>query len=66
VTKENLLYARGGAFFYGRDQFRTNLIVFSMKDRKENTLAENIQAITVSDDARKCWYGTAKVTSCMT
>src|SRR5262249_54267703 len=39
VTKENLLYARGGAFFYGRERFpETNLIVFSLKDRKESTL----------------------------
>src|SRR5215470_16708837 len=33
-TKEYLLYAKGGAFYYGREPFpETNLFVYSLKDR---------------------------------
>ncbi len=54
VTKDGLLYAKGGAFFYGREPFpETNLVFFSMKDRKESTLAEDIQGYTVSADGKK-------------
>ena len=54
ATKEYLLYAKGGAFFYGREPFpETSLVLFSFKDRKENTLAENIQGYAVSADGKK-------------
>ena len=54
VTKDYLVYAKGGAFFYGRDSFPpSSLVLFSFKDRKENTLAENIRGFTVSEDGNK-------------
>ncbi|GAC1630835.1 MAG: S41 family peptidase [Candidatus Acidiferrum sp.] len=54
VTKEHILYGKNGGFFYGRDSFpEASLVVFSMKDRKESTLAENIQGYTVSADGKK-------------
>jgi tricorn protease len=54
ATKDGLLYAKGGAFFYGRESFpETSLVFFSTKDRKENTLAEDIQAYAVSADGKK-------------
>src|SRR5215475_14439037 len=50
-TKEYLLYAKGGAFYYGREPFpETNLYVYSLKDRKESTLAEGIRGYAVSAD----------------
>jgi tricorn protease len=54
VTKEYLIYSKNGAFFYGRDAFpQSSLILYSLKDRKENTLAENIHGYSVSDDGKK-------------
>jgi tricorn protease len=54
ATKDGLLYAKGGAFFYGRESFpETSLVFFSTKDRKENTLAEDIQGYAVSADGKK-------------
>jgi len=54
VTKEFLIYGRAGTPFYGRDSYPSaNLILYSLKDRKENTLAENIRAFSVSDDGKK-------------
>jgi len=54
VTKEYLIYTRAGTPFYGRDSYPpTNLILYSMKDRKETVLAENVRAYVVSDDGKK-------------
>jgi tricorn protease len=54
VTKEYLVYAKGGAFFYGRESFpEASLVVYSLKDRKESTLAENIQGYAMSADGKK-------------
>ncbi len=54
VTKDGLLYGKGGAFFYGRESFpETSLVFFSTKDRKESTLAEDIQGYAVSADGKK-------------
>jgi tricorn protease len=54
VSKDFLIYTRGGTPFYGRDSYPSaNLILYSLKDRKETTLAENIRGYTVSDDGRK-------------
>jgi len=54
VTKGYLLYARDGAPFYGRESYpATNLVVFSMKDRKETNLAEKIDGFSVSQDGSK-------------
>jgi len=54
ATKEYLIYAREGAPFYGRDSYPpAALVLFSFKDRKENTLAENISGYAVSADEKK-------------
>ena len=54
VTKEYLVYARAGTPFYGRDSYpQAALLLYSLKDRKETTLAENLQGFTVSDDGKK-------------
>jgi tricorn protease len=54
VTKGYLLYAREGGPFYGRESYPpTDLVVFSMKDRKETNLAEKIEGFSVSEDGSK-------------
>jgi tricorn protease len=54
ATKDFLVYARAGAPFYGRDSYPpANLVLFSFKDRKETTLAENIDGFEVSLDGKK-------------
>jgi tricorn protease len=50
----HLLYAVGSAFFYGRAGDRpTVLKIFSFKDRKESTIAEDIRGFTLSADGSK-------------
>jgi tricorn protease len=54
ATKGYLIYARDGAPFYGRDSFPTSdLIIFSIKDRKETTLAEKLDNFAISQDGNK-------------
>ena len=54
VTKEFLVYGREGTPFYGRDSYpQSALLLYSLKDRKESTLAENLRGFTVSDDGKK-------------
>jgi tricorn protease len=54
ATKDYLIYARTGAFFYGRKPFPpASLMIFSLKDRKASTLAENIRGFAVSEDGKK-------------
>jgi tricorn protease len=54
VTKEYLVYARAGAPFYGRDSYpESSLMLFSLKDRKESTLAEKVNGFEVSADGKK-------------
>ncbi|HKN77037.1 MAG TPA: S41 family peptidase [Candidatus Acidoferrum sp.] len=54
ATKEYLVYARDGAPFYGRDSFPdSNLVLFSLKDRKESVLAEKIENFAASRDGKK-------------
>ncbi len=54
VTKDYLVYGRQGAPFYGRDSYPDSvLLLFSMKDRKESTLAEKVNSFDVSDDGTK-------------
>jgi tricorn protease len=54
VTKDYLIYGRGGTPFYGRDSFpAASLVLYSLKERKETTLAEGIRAFVVSDDGKK-------------
>ena len=50
----HLLYAVGSAFYYGRAGDRpTVLKIFSFKDRKESTIAEDIRGYTLSEDGSK-------------
>lgn len=50
----HLLYAVGGAGYYGRQSDRTaSLRIYSLKDRKETTLAEDIRGYVLSDDGSK-------------
>jgi tricorn protease len=54
VTKEYLVIGRAGTPFYGRDTYPQDaLLIYSLKDRKETVLAENIGGFTVSDDGKK-------------
>jgi tricorn protease len=54
ATKDYLVYSRDGAPFYGRDSYPdTSLVLFSLKDRKETTLAEKIEGFDVSHDGGK-------------
>lgn len=49
-----LLYAVGGAGYYGRQSDRTpSLRIYSLKDRKETTLVENIRGFVLSEDGSK-------------
>lgn len=49
-----LIYATGSAFYYGRAGDRpTALKIFSFKDRKESTIAEDIRGYVLSDDGSK-------------
>ena len=50
----HLLYAVGSAFYYGRAGDRPTLLkIFSFKDRKESTIAEDIRGYTLSEDGSK-------------
>ena len=50
----HLIYATGPAFYYGRGGDRpTVLKIFSFKDRKETTIAEDIRGYTMSEDGSK-------------
>ncbi len=49
----HLLYGVGPGFYYGRSGGTTSLRIFSMKDRKETTLAEDIRFYVLSEDGSK-------------
>ena len=54
AVKGHLLYLKADAPFYGRDpRAKTTLVVYSIKDRKESTLAEGVDAWAVSRDGSK-------------
>jgi tricorn protease len=54
VTKDYVVYGRQGAPFYGRDSYPDSvLLLFSLKERKESTLAEKLNSFNVSDDGTK-------------
>src|SRR4029078_8944534 len=51
AKNDHLFHAVGAAFYYGRQGDRpTALKMFSMKDRKEASLAEEIRGYVLSDD----------------
>jgi tricorn protease len=50
----HVLYVRGGPFFYGRDSgVRSELRIFSFKDRKATTLAEGVNSYVLAADGKK-------------
>ncbi|HEY3137212.1 MAG TPA: S41 family peptidase [Blastocatellia bacterium] len=50
----HLLYFVGSPFYYGRQSDRpTSLRIYSIKDRKETTLAEDVRGYALSDDGSK-------------
>ncbi|MGI8919946.1 MAG: S41 family peptidase [Pyrinomonadaceae bacterium] len=50
----HILYAVGPAFYYGRSGDRPTILkVYSLKDRKETTLAEDIRGFSLSEDGSK-------------
>ena len=50
----HLLYVIGGAGYYGRQGDRpSTLKLYSLKDRKETTLAEDVRGYTLADDGSK-------------
>ena len=50
----HLLYGIGGAGYYGRQSDRTtSLRIYSLKDRKETTLVEDMRGYALSDDGSK-------------
>jgi tricorn protease len=54
VTEDYLVYVRNGGRFYDRPEFPdAELRIFSLKDRKETTLAEDVRGFTVSADGKK-------------
>jgi tricorn protease len=54
ATKGYLLYVKADAPFYGREpRAKASLVIYSIKDRKESTLAEGVDAWAVSRDGSK-------------
>jgi tricorn protease len=54
VTKGHLLYVKAGAPFNGRDSYaKPALQIYSLKDRKESTLADGISGWALSQDGAK-------------
>ncbi|HUL80233.1 MAG TPA: S41 family peptidase [Vicinamibacteria bacterium] len=54
ATKGHLLYVKADAPFYGREpRSKRALVIFSIKDRKETTLAEDVAGWAVSRDGSK-------------
>jgi tricorn protease len=54
ATKEYLVYSRGAPFYYGRPaDIRASLKIFSLEDREESTLAEEIRGWVLSSDGSK-------------
>ncbi len=53
-VKGHLLYVKTDAPFYGRDpRTKPTLVIYSIKDRKESTLAEGVDGWAVSRDGSK-------------
>ena len=49
-----LLYVRGGPFYYGRkSDIETDLRIYSLEDREEKVLAEKVDGLALSADGKK-------------
>ena len=54
ATKDHLLYLRSGASFYGRESYeKTALVVFTLGERKESVLVEDVDGYAISSDGSK-------------
>ncbi len=54
VTEKAIVYTIADAAYYGRDgRFKPQVHVFTIKDRKDKTLVENVDSLVVSDDGKK-------------
>jgi len=54
VTEKALVYTVTDGFYYGRDgRFKTQVHVFNLKERKDKTLAEDVDNGALSDDGNK-------------
>lgn len=54
AKKGHILYVHRGAPFYGRDSYaEPELMIFSIKDRKASTLAEDVSGYAISPDGSK-------------
>lgn len=54
ANKGHLLYVRGTPFYYGRSSDKkSELRIFSLKDRKETTLAEDVSGYALSSDGTR-------------
>jgi len=54
AVKGSLLYVRSGNLYYGRDsETRPSLMIYSLKDRKESVLLEDVSHYAVSRDGNK-------------
>ena len=53
AVEGRLLYARGGAFYYGRPRAQVDLFTFDLAKREEASLAGNIQGASLSPDGGK-------------
>lgn len=52
--KGHLVYTQSGAGFYGRDSYQpTHLKIYSIKERKESTVAERVNGVAISNDGTK-------------
>jgi tricorn protease len=50
----HLLYTRGGPFYYGRSSdIKSSLRIFSVEDREEKTMVEDIRGYALSSDGKK-------------
>jgi tricorn protease len=53
-TRGYLVYAKRGSAYYGRDSYPSDaLVIYSLKDRKETTLAEKMDGFVISRDGNK-------------
>lgn len=54
VTEKALVYTLNDGFYYGRDgRFKTQVHVYNLKERKDKTLAEDVDNAALSDDGNK-------------
>ncbi len=54
VTATRIIYSVSDGFYYGRDgRFKTQIHAFDIKERKDKTVAENVDNAALSDDGEK-------------